>query len=110
MTDTKFFYEVKTDLTAGQKYVLAVNENDKRAVNYKAFNHLVIHNASNKLVQIQLNEDTNQKYPIVASGGTMAFNVEDEIKFHSLSLINPDESNAVTGDIYITWAYINKEA
>jgi hypothetical protein len=97
------FHETKTNFTAGENYAVDINEDKKRQIDNKPFNFLVIYNGSDKMILAQLNEETNERIPVPASGGRTVIEHDDQVFFHSLRLINSDGANAATGTVYTTY-------
>lgn len=101
-----FFRQTITDLSAnGRKEITELNQefrfkNDNNPCN---FIHLV--NKANNPITLELNGETEERFQIEGNGGTFILNQEDQIKYHSLALVEED-GNAVTGKIKIVGAVL----
>ena len=95
------FHFTKTNLTASQTYPFPITEDIKRQVDNKAFNWLVCYNGTGNLILLQLNNSTNERIPIPASGGRVVINKDDVIHFQSVEVIETTASGA-SGTIYLT--------
>lgn len=95
-------HKIQDGLSSGELTSNFITTNEIREVENKVFNFLVIYNASDGFLLVQLNNDSNERYPLPANSGRLIINKEDNIPFHSLQLVEPN-STAVTGKIYITY-------
>ena len=98
-------HKIITDLSADEITPDQVTLEEKRNIDNEAFNFLVVYNASDGFLLVQLNSDSQERYPLPANSGRLIINKEDNIPFHSLQLVEPN-STAVTGKVYVTYGRV----
>jgi len=96
------FHTTKTNLSANEEFTIGLTEEQRRQIGNKPCNHLVAYSALDRDIFIQLNNDPNQRYPLLSNSGRTVINKEDQIFFHYIQLIEFSGNNA-TGTVYITY-------
>lgn len=109
-TTNTLFHKTITDPTANSVNFIGLTIDERRQLEsfgYKNCNHIAALNATDKDLWLELNNNSNERYPLLANTGRVVISRDDMVFFDSVHILELAGANA-TGTVSITFGGLPK--
>lgn len=103
------FHKTVSNITASTSKSIGITQAERQEVQNRAaqgqripFNVLIAYSTMDVLTFLQLDNDTDRRFPLPPNGGRIVINREDLIEFSDVELVETEGSNG-TGKVFVTY-------